>query len=314
MRRVPFLPVAARVLAIALGLAACSAPIPLRGRGDRVFEISQQHALDPAFARGGDALLAGFPTRLADRGPVPGDRLLFGFESFSGDTVTRRYVLFEAEPGDNRGSSTLYLTAGEAIQGLPTTRLSIRVRTFDEQLRPIGDARNEVTAILFELGLFPWARASDGSRFRGPLQFLASSHQLPPTGMEDWRYGWSAAYMLFGYLLENPALVGLVADLSVWPTFLEKLSLLGAKLELETGLRLPRLVPQPIPDLPAGDLAYETQFLLSRGSEPVLVVYANLVPAAGPLGLNAGIVTMAGYRGTDPERRFVARLLAAHQE
>lgn len=138
-----------RRIALLVALAGCSAQLPLQGGGDRVFVIGQQRTIDAAFARGGDALLAGFPERLAERGPAPGDSLLFGFESHGASGVARRYVAFEAEPLDASGDSTLYLRAGEAVHELPTTKLRIRVRTFDEHLQLLADAHNDVAAILF---------------------------------------------------------------------------------------------------------------------------------------------------------------------
>jgi len=303
-----------RLLFLVVAATCCSAPLSWLDRGDRAFAVGQQRAVDPAFARGGDALLAGFPARIADRGVAAGDALLFGFESFGPDGVARRYVLFEALASDALPRRPVTLRAEvDGRRELDCRTQRVRVRTFDELGRPLGDTTSDVAAEVLELGLFPWARAEDRGRFRGPLGFLAAGRSAPPADMQHHAFGWAIAIELLDGFLGNAALTGLVASLSVWPTWYERLLLVGARLELDTGARWARLVRQPIDGLPAGELAYETQLELSRGGAPILVVHADIVPAAGPLALTAGIVAMAGYRGTDPELRFVARLLAARQ-
>jgi len=299
-------------LILCLAVLGCAGPRSWTGRGDPVFRIAHQRDVSPSFVRAGEKLLAGFPERFPEHSFRVGDKLLYGFESYDGDEVTRYFVVLETERSDPATKALWLDTRKGLMRHIESPVAVVRVAIYDEARSLLAEQTSSVVTLLHEAGLFGWARMGGAHPLQSDkLRFLDSPKSLPPHELSDKRFGWPVTLELFREFANNGALIDLLSGLSVWPAWYEGIGLIGAKIVLHDGLSWARLVRQPIPDLPAGDLAYETRIVLTHHREPLLVVHAVLVPPVGPLAMAAGMITLTGYRGDDPSRRFVARLLAA---
>ncbi|HEX6811966.1 MAG TPA: hypothetical protein VF384_10125 [Planctomycetota bacterium] len=276
----------------------------------RTLEVAYVREVDPGFAERGRALVDGFPDAIDDESFWPGDRVLFGVESFDGQAVERFYLLFESLGRETRRGEVAMVThdrQGKVARRskLRTGFTSVKVTLFDEQLRELRSATSEVAREVHELGLFPYALDNLGPPRPRTLATARTRRSLFLLHA-DW--GEAIADTLRHELMGNDAMRDLAGRLSISPGWFEAVGFLGAQLWLSFGTRRPRLVKQPIERLPAGEEAIECATSI-WGKQPILVVNVVMVPAVGPLAMTAGIVTLTGYRAQEPDRRFVIRLL-----
>lgn len=291
--------------------AACASPRPLPMRGDWVFEVAHAREVDAAFAAAGTRILAGFPHEIATDSFRAGDRLLFGFESFDDDRVTRFYVELRCvAPGETVRDLVLD-TRRELKQTVPTRDATVVVRVLDESFAVVDERESEVATAVHEIGLYGYAW-NESAPHRDPPPLWDGPRSRPPDELRDKRFAWSVTLELLAGFSRNAALADRLRALSVWPGLFRQLSILFSRLILDSRVDQARIVPSPIPDL-SERLCLEVELILIQDHDPLLVAFANVVPPVGPLALSAGIVTIAGYRGDDPRKRFVARLLAMEQ-
>jgi hypothetical protein len=305
------------LLSVVLG-GGCAAK-PTREENDaramRTFQIARVRDVDPAFAAAGRCLVDGFPESLDDDGFWPGDRLLFGVESFDGTAVERFYLLFECvAPATRRGEVELVTHDGHGEvthrANVPTEFAAVKVTLLDEQRQELRSAVSEVARAAHEIGTFPYAlayRARERGRLPRTLA-TARTRRSAELMLPDW--GEAIAGCLRRELMDNAAMAYLASRLSIMPGWFEAIGFLGQQMTLNYGMHQPVLVPQPIGGLPAGEDALECATSIC-GDQLILVVNVVMVPAVGPLAMSAGFVTLTGYRAQEPDRHFVMRLLGA---
>ncbi|MBI5852225.1 MAG: hypothetical protein HZB39_14520 [Planctomycetes bacterium] len=242
-----------------------------------------------------------------------GDRLVYGIDSFAGESRTRYWLAFETvAPSDGTKQRVELVQPG--LDDATRTRTFIdsaiavvRVTLFDASGAVLASDDSPIEATVHELGLFAYARANGGPRATR-MRTLDSRRARLPLFLRDPDWGHAILWRLFVAFGGNDALTGCVRRLDVWPGFFELPGLLFANLTLHGGLDQPRVVPQPIEGLPAGDDALEITVSLWHDG-PLLATNLVLVPPVGPLAMTAGIVTATGYRPLEPDRRFVMRLI-----
>lgn len=312
-------------LAIALlcALAACrSAPRTLNGE-EAIRRIQQAKAarelltLDPGFVERAKVHGADFPADL-EHGPVRnGDTLLFGIESFDGDSVTRYLLRFRAIDVE-RGTRAVEVTRfGSGTKARTTRNVSsrhanIEVDFLDEAGQVLARDVSDVPIELLELGLYAFANSN--SRI-APLSTLLAG--LRATEVQrlalDERWGVGLFDVLFRLLRSNAATRKFATLSSTWPGIFELTSLIGASLTMSIGFTRAKTVPQPIECEGLGSAARRFAADLYRASEPLMEVVFVVVPPIGPLAMTAGVVTASGHRPTEPTRHFVVRLIGIEQ-
>ncbi|MEZ5989788.1 MAG: hypothetical protein R3F30_11825 [Planctomycetota bacterium] len=307
-------------------LGACSSttrPAMTRETAQRLHDIAHERDVDAVLREAGRARLDGFPTELSGDGFGPGERLLYGIEAWDEGEVERCLLLVEAvapAAGNAPGPIEVELeqdfvrggdreTARRLVES-PAARL--RIRLLDLEGGVLAEDSSEVPRLLHEAGWFAWARLHDGhGLWRLPEGMLTGPRTFPPPELRDRDWGRSAVWAMLQHLMGNGAIEALLARLPIGPRFGELGDFISGTIDLYLGLERPRVVDQPVPELPAGTRAFECGLSMYREGRQLLVVNVVVVPSAGPMVLTGGIVTMTGYRGGDPERRFVMRLLAA---
>lgn len=302
----------ATLLAV-LGGACATWPTPEQSeaRAKRIVEIAHVREVDPVFAARGRVLVDGFPEAIADEGFWPGDRLLFGVESFAGEEVQRYYLLFECAGAETR-SGEVELLAHDKV-GAVTRRTNVKtgfapvqVTLLDENLQELRCATSQVAREVHEIDMFPYVYAN---RAGGRLpRTLATPRTRRPLILFHTDWGAAITGCLLDELLDNGAMRDLASRLSISPGWFEAIGFLGQQMTLNFGLRHPLLVPQPIDGLLAGEQALECATSIC-GKQMILVVNVVMVPSVGPLVMTGGVVTLTGYRCQEPDRRFVVRLL-----
>ena len=299
------------VLAV-LAAGGCTAPPTqdkILARIMRTREIAHLREVDAGFAEGGRALVDGMPVAIADDSFWPGDRLLFGVESFAGERVERYYLLFEAEGCREGGQVEVVLhdKRGDVThrRTQQTGLCRVKVSLLDEHRRLLKSASSEVARFVHETGVFPYLLANEERR---APKTVSTSRTRRPLVMWNRQWGQGLCGCLMREMMNNAAIADLAGCLSISPGWFEAIGLLGASMTLYFDTGTPRCVPQPILGLPAGEEALEFQTQLYR-KYPFLLVNLVVVPAVGPLAMSAGIVTVTGFRAEEPDRRFVMRLL-----
>ena len=298
--------------AMAFCVAGCATPMTdeeIVARMRRTQEIARIREVDAAFAANGRKLVDGIPDGIAADSFWPGDRLLFGIESFDGAEVERFYLLFESlgdppRPGEVELVQHDKKGAVSKRRKLVTDFRRVQVTLFDAELRELRSAGSEVACLVHEIGMFPYARAM----LADPrLRTIATRVRRPLYLLDAW-WGESIEACLMRESMGNAALRDLVGRLSISPGWFEGISLLGARLSLSFGTYYASKVPQPIGGLPVGEDAIECPTSIS-GKTPLLIANVVLVPPIGPLAMSGGIACVTGYRWAEPDRRFVMRLL-----
>jgi hypothetical protein len=273
--------------------------------------------LDPGFVRRARVHGAEFPADL-EHGPVRnGDTLLFGIESFDGDSATRYLLRFRAVDVE-RGIRAVEVSRfgrgpnERATRNVSSRHANIEVDFLDEAGQVLARDVSEVPIELLELGLYAFTNSNFPVARLPTLLAGLRATEVQRLALDE-RWGVGLFDVLFRLLRSNAATRKFAMLSSTWPGLFELPSLIGASMTMSVGFARAQTVPQPIECERLGSAARRFATDLHSASGPLMEVMFVVVPPIGPLAMTAGVVTAAGHRPTEPTRHFIVRLIGIEQ-
>jgi hypothetical protein len=290
------------VLLLIGGLGGCANPVT---------GSAEEHLV--AQAR---ALVGRMPDTLDRVGLRSGDALLFRVDSTDGGTVTTWHVLLSVShptqgewPEEDVEISLGNGSKGEErVRRLRSVLPTIDVAVFDADWTLVTDGTSQIIERVHEVGLFPYGLRALPDRLRREAGFLRTPRRSAPPGLASTPWGSFIFSALAEALFENDAIATLARRLSIAPRWLELPRFIGGSLDLYTGLQRPRIVPQPIRDLPAGEEAIRFRVSIWRFKTLVIGLDLITVPSVGPLTITGGLVSIQGHLADAPARSLSVTL------
>jgi hypothetical protein len=247
-----------------------------------------------------EKLLQGFDAPGEDAGVGLFDRVLLGL-SLSSPRLSDRWMLDVLCIGKSNRVFTITWTAdGEEPRTLRTSASTYLISLFDAEGLKLGDsmvaAPTECLSHGFVAACASAGRVAPPASFDEPLaRGVAAMLALVQTIQED--------RLLADILWKVVDKPGLFTFLTTWSTTVQVTP------EFEHATR----EPNPL-DGPWGELgAWSFPYVLAYGGKPLLRGRMLVTEPRTPLTVAGGLISMDGYRVSDPETRFELRVLAARR-